>query len=191
MPCPKLAFLFGLALAGGAVPAAGAQFPLAADQTAIGRLDFYATREGDLLVDIAQRHDLGYTQLVAANRGVDPWLPRAASRVTLPTLYLLPDAPRHGIVINLAEQRLFYFRPRAGIVETFPVGVSVEAGETPLGLTRIVAKETTPSWYPPPSIRAERPDLPKVVPPGPDNPLGNYALRLGWENILIHGTNKA
>lgn len=165
-------------------------FPLASGQRLVGGVSTYVTREEDTLADIARRNDLGYGQLVVVNRDIDPWLPGAGKRVTLPSLYLLPDAPRRGIVINLAEQRLYYFPPDGKSVETYPIGVGVEAGMTPLGVTRVVAKDVDPTWHPPASIRAEEPDLPAAVPPGPNNPLGHYALRLGWNNYLIHGTNK-
>lgn len=108
----------------------------------------------------------------------------------LPTRFLLPDGPRRGIVVNLAERRLFYFPARGGSVTTFPVGVAVGGLNSPLGNTRIIRKEANPPWYPPPSICSERPGLPRVIRPGPDDPLGAYALVLGWPDYLIHGTNK-
>lgn len=127
---------------------------------------------------------------MTANPGVDPWLPKDGQAVTLPALYLLPDVPRHGIVINLVQQRLFYFHPDGKIVETFPIGVGVQGRATPLGVTRVVKKTPHPVWHVPPSIRAEDPTLPAAVPPGPDNPLGDYAFSLGWPSYLIHATNK-
>jgi L,D-transpeptidase ErfK/SrfK len=166
------------------------EFSLAPGQTAIGELTTYVTRHADTLIDIARRYDLGYTQLVAANRGIDPWLPGAGRRIALPSRYILPDGPRRGIVINLVQQRLYYFWPDGRKVETHPIGVAVQGWSTPSGTTRVVAKQFRPSWYPPPSIRKEQPDLPQMVPPGPDNPLGDYALQLGWPGYLIHGTNK-
>jgi L,D-transpeptidase ErfK/SrfK len=108
----------------------------------------------------------------------------------LPDYYLLPDAPWHGIVVNLAEQRLYYFPPGGGRIETYPIGVGVEGRSTPIGTTTVISKEANPIWYPPPSIHAEDPDLPAAMPPGPANPLGAFALHLGWRGYLIHGTNK-
>lgn len=173
-----------------ASPAAAASFPLAVDQVLVGASGVYTTRAEDTLPELARRNDLGYGQLVAVNPGIDPWLPGAGKTIALPSSYILPDGPRSGIVINLAEQRLYYFPPDGQTVETYPIGIGVEADMTPLGTTQITAKEAQPSWYPPPSIRAERPELPEVIPPGPDNPLGEFALRLGWPNYLIHGTHK-
>ena len=171
-------------------PVVGHSFPLTSDQTAVGAVGDYVTHNDDTLLDIARRFDLGYTQLVTANQGVDPWRPGTGRRIKVPSLYLLPDGPRSGIVVNLVQNRLYYFPPAGGAVETYPIGVGLQGHTTPIGTTHIVGKRAHPSWVPPPSIRQERPELPPVVPPGPDNPLGDYALQLGWPTYLIHGTNK-
>jgi L,D-transpeptidase ErfK/SrfK len=167
-----------------------ASFPWQPGQTAIGDIEGYTTHYEDTLLDIALTDDLGYTQLIIANPGIDPWLPGKARHVVIPQFYLLPDAPHRGIVINLAEQRLFYFPPDGKTVVTFPIGVGVQGWNTPLGGTRIMSKVVHPNWYVPASIRAEKPELPAMVPAGPDNPLGDYAMFLGWPSYLIHGTNK-
>jgi L,D-transpeptidase ErfK/SrfK len=156
----------------------------------IGKLGVHRTVSKDTLLDIALRYDLGYVELVAANPGIDPWVPGVDKKVMLPTSHLLPDAPRDGIVVNLAEMRLYYYPPGGGDVRTFPIGIGREGWETPLGRTQIVGKREHPSWVPPDSIRKERPGLPAVVPPGPANPLGRHALDLGWARYVIHGTNK-
>jgi L,D-transpeptidase ErfK/SrfK len=148
---------------------------------------------------MARRHGLGFEEIVNANPNVDPWAPGEGTRVRLPLRRILPDAPREGIVVNLPEHRLYYFPPaRAGearVVITYAVSVGKMDWSTPLGLTRIAAKIKDPAWYPPESVRkehAERGDLlPKVVKPGPDNPLGAFAMRLaiGGGSYMIHGTN--
>ncbi len=170
-------------------PAAAASFALAPGQRVVGRFVRYVIKPGDIFPDLARRFDVGYTDLVAANPGVDPWLPKGGRTILIPSVYILPDAPHRGIVINLAQWRLFYFPPGGGRVETFPIGIGVIGWKTPIGVTRVVRKEKNPVWYPPPSIHAQHPDLPAVVPAGPDNPLGLFALHLGWPNYLIHGTN--
>ncbi len=177
-------------LLGLAAPAVAREFPLERGQAVIGTVETYEAQASDILLDIARRYDLGYVDFMAANPGVDPWSPGAGRGVVVPDMFILPDAPRVGIVVNLAERRVFYFPPGGRSVETYPAGVGVEAGATPQGVSRIVRKELEPVWIPPPSIRAERPDLPTMILPGPDDPLGDYALRTGWNNILIHGTNK-
>lgn len=170
--------------------AAARSYPLEPGQAVIGSIQTYTTRQEDTLLDVARRNDLGYTEVIIANPGVDPWLPGEGTVVTIPAFFLLPDAPRQGIVVNLVKQRLYYFPPGGKSVDTYPVGVGGEGRSTPLGVTRIVNKRTRPTWYPPPSILAEDPELPAAVAPGPNNPMGAYALYLGWPMYTIHGTNK-
>jgi len=179
-----------MALASLAVHAAAAEFPLSRGQAAIGAVEIYQAKASDNLLDLARTYNLGYVDFIAANPDIDPWSPGAGKGIAIPNVYILPDAPRVGIVVNLAERRIYYFPPNKKTVETYPAGIGVEDGATPLGVTSVVRREAGPVWIPPPSIRAERPELPDFIPPGPDDPLGDYALRLGWKNILIHGTNK-
>jgi L,D-transpeptidase ErfK/SrfK len=156
----------------------------------IGRLEYHTVGTEDNLLEIARRHDLGYIETVAANPGIDPWLPGPGRTLVLPKAHVLPDAPYRGIVINLPELRLYYFGDGSGPVITYPIGVGRRGRETPIGATQIVRKRAAPTWTPPPSIRAERPELPAFVPPGPDNPLGDFALDLGWRHYVLHGTNR-
>jgi L,D-transpeptidase ErfK/SrfK len=110
--------------------------------------------------------------------------------VVLPTLHLPPDAAPEGVVINLADMRLYYFAEPGGAMQSFPIGIGRDGLLTPLGSTEVVRKTKDPTWRPTPRMRAEDPALPEAVPPGPDNPLGNRAMYLGWSQYLIHGTNK-
>jgi len=165
----------------------------------IGRDQNVLTVYEDTLPDIAHRYSLGYYEIIRANPGVDVWLPGAGKQLTLPGRHILPAGPREGIVVNLAEHRLYYFpKPRPHekpIVITYPVSIGKMDWRTPLGETRVIAKIVHPAWYPPESIRKEHEKngdpLPKMVGPGPDNPLGDYALRLaaGRGEYMIHGTN--
>lgn len=155
----------------------------------IGELSDHRASHEDTLIDLARPNNLGYLEIAAANPGIDPWVPGEATRIVLPTAHVLPPAAREGLVINLAEQRLYYF-PADGRILTFPIGIGREGWETPTGQTKVVKKRKEPTWYPPASIRAENPELPGAVPPGPDNPLGTRALYLGWPTYLIHGTNE-
>jgi len=169
-------------------------------QSVIGEVRTITTKYEDTLSDIGRRHGIGYEEMIAANPGIDAWVPGEGKRITVPSQFILPDAPREGIVINLPEHRLYYFLPvkagQAQTVVTYPISVGKMDWKTPLGLTRIVDKRVKPSWTPPESVHREReedgrPQLPKVVPPGPDNPLGDYAMRLAIPGgaYLIHGTN--
>lgn len=155
----------------------------------IGEVREYSAVWEDTLMDIARRHSLGYVELVSVNPGVDPWIPGVGTRIVLPTAHIIPDVPRVGIVMNLPEMRLYWFA-KDGSVRTFPIGIGQDGWETPSGETTVLRKQVGPTWYPPASIRAEKPELPAMVPPGPDNPLGTHALYLGWKAYLIHGTNK-
>jgi L,D-transpeptidase ErfK/SrfK len=174
----------------GSGQAVARSFPIDPGQNAVGRVETYITRDEDTLLDVARSYDLGFTELMASNHGIDPWVPHAGKRIVVPAFFLLPNVPHQGIVINLVRQRLYYFPPGGKTVETYPVGVGAEGKTTPLGITKIASKRAHPTWYPPPSILAEDPELPKVVPPGPDNPMGDFALYLAWPSYTIHGTDK-
>lgn len=156
----------------------------------IGEIAYHVIKGPETLLEIARLHDLGYVELLAANPGIDPWLPKPDRTLLLPKAHLLPSAPRAGIVINLAEFRLYYFSDQGARVETYPIGIGREGWDTPTGATTVRSKRESPTWIPPPSIREARPELPDAIPPGPDNPLGLFALYLGWSRYVIHGTNK-
>jgi L,D-transpeptidase ErfK/SrfK len=171
------------------------KFTLPKNRNIVGGLAVISAQDGDTLSDIARHFGLGYTDITLANPGIRPWESKAGARVLLPLQFILPDAPRKGIVLNLANMRLFYYPPKqSGTLYTYPLGIGREGWNTPLGQTTIVAKKANPAWAPPESIRREHAakgdPLPAVVPPGPDNPLGKYALSLGFDRYLIHGTNK-
>jgi len=144
----------------------------------------------DTLLDLARSNGLGFIEIIAANQGIDPWVPGTGTNIVLPTAHLLPEGAREGLVINLGEHRLYYFEKPGGAPRTFPIGVGREGWATPLGLTEVVRKKARPTWYPPKSIRAENPDLPRAIGPGPHNPLGTHALYFNWPGYLVHGTNQ-
>lgn len=164
----------------------------------IGEVQHTRVNAGDTLLDIARRHDLGQDEILLANPVVDRWLPDAGTAILLPHRYIIPKAKRTGLVLNVPEMRLYYF-PEAGlgklpVVITHPVSIGRMDWRTPLGNTQVIAKQINPAWYPPVSLRREATAsgnaLPDVVKPGPDNPLGRYAIRLGIPGYLIHSTNK-
>lgn len=163
----------------------------------VGTVRSVEARHEDTLLDLARFNNLGYEEIELANPGVDPWMPGAGTIVVLPTSFILPPVPREGLVLNVPEMRLYYYpKPKKGaraVVITYPVSVGRMEWKTPVGITKVIAKDANPSWSVPETIRAEHAakgdPLPKVVPPGPDNPLGRFAMRLGIKGYLIHGTN--
>ncbi|MBP1752995.1 MAG: ErfK/YbiS/YcfS/YnhG family protein [Geobacteraceae bacterium] len=172
------------------------EFSVARGDDVIGRLALIRLEKGDSLPDIARHFSLGINAISAANPGVDVWVPEAGESIILPLSFVLPDTPRKGIVINLATMRLFQFKgdSRSQAVSTYPVGVGTEERPTPRGQMRVARKASRPTWHVPASIAADHRKkgdiLPAEVPPGPENPLGEYALYLSKTGYLIHGTNK-
>src|SRR5579872_758033 len=189
-----------IALAWVAIPAHATVYELGDGTPQVFGEDLHIqTKYEDTLVDIARRYSLGYEELIRANPGVDPWLPGAGTQIVVPGRRILPAVPHEGIIVNLPEHQLYYFpKPKRGqkpVVVTYPVSIGKMDWKTPLGITHIISKQKLPSWYPPESVRKEHAaagdPLPAVVPPGPDNPLGEYAMRLAAGNgtYMIHGTN--
>ena len=152
---------------------------------------------GGSLEAIAKKYNVGFLALLQANPGVDPYVPRPGSVLTIPLQTLLPDAPREGIVINLAELRPYYYQPGTNSVTVYPIGIGQLGGDTltPTMVTTISDKRANPTWTPTANIRARYKangiDLPAVVPAGPDNPMGHHAIRLAAYGgvYLLHGTN--
>ena len=165
----------------------------------IGRIQYVKAHENETLLDIARNNDIGQNEIIIANPDVDRWLPKNSPVVRLPKRYVLPDAKRTGLVLNLPEMRLYYFHQskysKVRQIITHPVSVGRMDWETPLGNTRIASKQKDPSWRPPQSLKDEAiaagdDPLPDIVLPGPDNPLGRYAMRLAIPGYLLHSTNK-
>jgi len=156
--------------------------------TVIGDPQVHTARAKETLLDIARRYHLGYLEIIRANPKVDPWLPEAGSAIPIPSQWILPNGPRRGLVLNIPEMRLYYYLGDSRVM-TFPLGVGVEGQDTPQGLYRIGEKRSDPVWHVPPSIQKEMEKPVKSVPPGPDNPLGKYWMRLSSTSYGIHGTN--
>jgi L,D-transpeptidase ErfK/SrfK len=173
------------------------QFAIDASTDIVGVVQKTIATKDDTLTDIARRFNLGYEEIVRANPGVDPWLP-GEREIVIPSQFILPHAPREGIVINAAAMRLFYYpkvkKGEQQVVHTYPIGIGKVGWKTPEGATKVVRRTKDPVWRPTASILAEHKKnddpLPAVVPAGPDNPLGRHALYLAWPTYMIHGTNK-
>ena len=169
------------------------------DDMVVGDDQTIMTVYEDTLYDLARAYSLGSEELIRVNPKVDPWLPGAGKMLVVPGRHILPPGPREGIVVNLPEHRLYYYpKPkRGGPIEviTYPVSIGKMDWRTPLGVTHVIQKQKNPTWFPPESVRKEHAEagdpLPAKVGPGPDNPLGAYAMRLAAGNgtYLIHGTN--
>ncbi|MEW8398603.1 MAG: L,D-transpeptidase family protein [Candidatus Thiodiazotropha sp.] len=193
MPLNFLSTLLLVACSIGAARAVTFDLPPEGEDV-VGQIFTLTTRYEETFSDIARIYDIGYRQMVAANPDVDPWLPGEGTEEDITQQYVLPPGPRKGLVINLAELRLYYFPEDRPVVITYPIGIGREGWSTPTGETRVVGKKKDPSWTVPESIleehEAEGDPLPPVVPPGPENPLGNRAIYLGMNGYLLHGTNK-
>uniref|UniRef100_UPI002105D17D L,D-transpeptidase LdtC n=1 Tax=Leclercia sp. EC_58 TaxID=2584090 RepID=UPI002105D17D len=181
------------------LPARANTWPLPpAGSRLVGENRFHVVEnDGGSLEAIAKKYNVGFLALLQANPGVDPYVPRAGSVLTIPLQTLLPDAPRGGIVINLAELRLYYYPPGKNEVTVYPIGIGQLGGDTltPTMVTTVSDKRANPTWTPTANIRARYKaqgiDLPAVVPAGPDNPMGHHAIRLAAYGgvYLLHGTN--
>ncbi len=183
---------------GGRAAAAAMIYDIRENESVIGEIRSADAGFNDTLLDIGRTNGFGYYDLKLLNPDIDTWIPGEGKTITLPSQFILPDAPREGVVLNIPEMRLYYFPAKKpneqAKVITYPLGVGREGWSTPYVQTTIIAKTVNPAWYPPESIRQEHDEngesLPEVVEAGPDNPLGDYALRLGIPSYLIHGTNK-
>jgi L,D-transpeptidase ErfK/SrfK len=189
-----------LLLAAAHVPCVATTFELTDPaQSVFGEDQSVQTVYEDTLYDLARQYSLGSEELIRVNPRLDPWIPGADKAVFIPGRHILPTGPHKGIVINIAEHRLYYYpKPQRHMpqqVITYPISIGKMDWRTPLGLTQVIAKQKDPWWFPTKSVRDEHAKdgdiLPARVPPGPDNPLGSRALRLGAGNgtYLIHGTN--
>jgi L,D-transpeptidase ErfK/SrfK len=186
-------FLYSFAILAGVQLAHANTYPLPTDGNVIGNVQTTVVEPGDTFAIIARRFDMGYTELLEANPDVDPDQPKPGTVLVIPSQYVLPNSPHEGLTVNLSEMRLFYYPKGSHEVVTFPVGVGREGEETPQGVLRVIEHIPNPTWHVPESIRkireAEGINLPKEVLPGPENPLGKYAMRLSNRTYLIHGTN--
>ena len=197
----KLAAALGAAALGAATVAQATVYTLTKpDDIVVGQDQTITTVYEDTLYDLAAKYSLGSEEIIRVNPGVDPWLPGAGKELTVPGRHILPPGPHEGIVVNLPEHRLYYYpKPKRGQpieVISYPVSIGKMDWRTPLGLTHVTQKIKDPVWYPPESVRKEHAAAGDPLPPGPvkagpDNPLGQFALRLaaGGGTYLIHGTN--
>lgn len=155
--------------------------------------EYHIVKEGETLHDIAAKHAVGFDELLNANPAIENGnIIYVDQKLILPTIHLVPDAKHEGIIINLAELRLYFFE--GDIARSFPISIGSDE-RTPTGITKIIDKKKDPSWRPPLAIRLKKPNLPEIMPPGPENPIGKFALYLDsrndikWLGISLHGTD--
>lgn len=186
-------FLLGISIISAfPITSFGATFVLPHNGNMIGNVQYATAHAGDTLSTLGRRYDMGGYEMMEANPGVKYLTPKPGTSIVIPSRFVLPDAPRKGIVVNLAEMRLYYYHPDGVHVSTYPVGVGQQGWNTPLVKTHVVTKRENPTWVVPDSIMENHVKhgmpIPKVQPPGPENPLGRHAMNLGVDNIVIHGT---
>jgi L,D-transpeptidase ErfK/SrfK len=187
----KLMLLAGLLFAH---PAQALTFNIDPHSDIVGEVEYVTSVKGDSLYTIGREHDIGQLEMQNANPKINPNKNLAVgTNVVVPSAYILPPGAREGMVINVAELRVYYFSPDGTTVTTHPLGIGKQGWRTPIGETTIIRKREHPTWTPPDAIRAEAEanghELPDVVPAGPHNPLGEYAMNLGWNGYEMHGTN--
>lgn len=170
-------------------------YDISEDTQIVGEVFTVFIEPGDTLKSIARKYDIGYEEIIRANRHLNVSNQKNWSKVVIPSAFVLPSGPKEGIIINLPEMRLYYYPPNEDVVMTYPIGVGRQGWKTPVGKTTILNKEEDPKWYVPKSIKeymfiSKGIELPDIMPAGPKNPLGKHALRLALHGYLIHGTNK-
>ncbi len=161
-----------------------------AANSAVGKITEHIASGEDSLVSIARKYGVGYVEIRAANPKIDPWIIKKGTKIIVPTMHIVPNVEKEGIVVNLPEMRLYAYVYGEDNPITFPIGIGRLGLSTPIGTTEIVRKMENPTWRPTQRMRDEDPSLPVSVPPGPDNPLGTHFLYFGWPTYGIHGTNK-
>ncbi len=156
-------------------------------KTVVGLPKRHSIQKKESLLDIARNYNLGFNEILDLYPQQDPWIPTPGMELIIPTQWVLPDREMDGIVINIAELRLYHYMKKIHMVKTYPIGIGREGWPTPLGTFRIATKRIHPTWHVPPSLQVKYGM--KTMPPGPDNPLGNYYMGLSNFDYGIHGTN--
>jgi len=153
----------------------------------VGEVRKYTIKKGDSLLELARDFGLGYHDLAVLHRQYDPFIPPAGAVITVPTMWIIPDNRGRNLIVNTGQMRLYFYQNNATQVYTYPIGMGVLDYKTPTGVFRVVEKKVNPAWHIPKSLQAKYGMT--VMPPGPDNPLGDYKLTLSWGDYGIHGTH--
>lgn len=176
------------------MPVFAATYPVpTANDSLVGEVQYASTADGDSAPSISKRYDIGFNAVANANPQLDTSRNFPAGKLLqIPTQHLLPNEARDGIVINLPEMRMYYYPAGEGKVLTYPIGIGKIGKTIPIKKTFIARKAKNPTWYPPDDIREFNMQqgivLPRMMPAGPDNPLGPYAIYTGIPTYLMHST---
>ena len=155
----------------------------------IGHISFYKIKNDQDLIEISRSNNLAFPEVMQANKTIiDPWVLESDKNILLPSRHILPDTSREGIIVNKGDLRIYYYSEKK--IYSYPIGIGRQDWETPVGSAIVTGKKINPYWTVPKSILLEEPHWPKVVKPGPDNPLGTRAIYLSMAGYLLHGTNK-
>jgi L,D-transpeptidase ErfK/SrfK len=190
----QLTFMFFLLTSGSAIAGSYAyrllpvENPVQSIVSVVGFIQYHTIRNNETLLDIARSYGLGFNEIELLHPEIDPWIPKAGETISIPTQWVLPPTKYEEIVINIPEMRLYRFSKEFEMVKTYPIGIGREGFETPPGIYRVASRKEHPAWTVPPSAWEKYGRI--VVPPGPDNPLGDFWLGLSADNIGIHGTNR-
>ena len=175
-----------------ALPVMSLTFDIPSGSSVVGYMQTTEVKRGEGMIDVGLRYGIGGYEMQEANPQIPYLSPKPGTKMIIPSQFVLPSAPKKDIVINLAEMRLYYYSQDGRKVMTFPIGIGKMGWQTPMGPTTITTKRANPSWVVPKSILQNHLNNGKVIekvwPPGPKNPLGQYAMNLGFKNIVIHGT---
>lgn len=193
---PRVKLLCALALAFSSQSALAVTYPLPPEGSRLvgSTLNITVPQDNHLPLEaFAAQYGQGLSNMLEANPNVDVFLPKSGSTLVIPQQLILPDTVRRGIVVNVAEMRLYYYPPEGNTVEVLPIGIGQAGRETPRNwVTAVERKQEAPTWTPTANTRREYAkrgeSLPAFVPAGPDNPMGLYAIYIG-RLYAIHGTN--
>jgi L,D-transpeptidase ErfK/SrfK len=154
--------------------------------TVVGSIQHYRIKKGDDLLELARHYGLGYSELGVMYRQWDPFLPPVGAEISIPTMWIVPNSRGNQIIVNTGAMRLYYYIKNDTQVYTFPIGMGVLDFRTPQGKFRVIEKKVNPTWHIPKTLQKKYEMA--EMPPGPDNPLGEYKLTLSWGDYGIHGT---
>lgn len=158
-----------------------------AELSVVGFHQTHAIADRETLLDVARSYGLGFNEIALSHPDLDPWVPGSGIRLDIPTRWVLPPTRHEEVVVNIPEMRIYRFFKKISMVKTYPIGIGRDGFETPTTTARVVDLQEKPAWTVPPSAWETYGKI--IVPPGPDNPLGDYWIGLSEAHIGIHGTN--